>query len=142
MLFIASDHAGYTMKEFLHHQLAERGVAFEDFGTFSDEKADYPGYAKKVAKAVLRHNGRGILLCGSGEGMAIAANRFKGVRAAVVWDPKVAKETREDNDANILSLPARYLTNEEAWEIISAFLSTTFSHEERHKRRIGQLDAL
>lgn len=142
MLYIASDHAGYELKEYLHRQLAERGVAFEDFGTFSTKTDDYPGYAKRVAKEVVKHNGKGILLCGSGEGMAIAANRFKGVRAAVVWDPKVAKETREHNDANILALPARHLTPEQAWEIVSAFLSTSFSHEERHKRRIEQLDAL
>lgn len=140
MIYIAADHAGFVLKEEINHRLAKRGVSFEDFGTFSDDPDDYPGYAKRVAKEVLKHRGQGILVCGSGEGMAIVANRFKGIRAAVVWNAKVAKEAREDNDANIISIPARFVTADEAWEIISAFLSTTFSHEERHKRRISQID--
>ncbi len=140
MLFLAADHAGYDLKEAIRHRLHSRGVSFEDFGTFSDKAIDYPGLAKQLVKAVLKHNGKGILFCGSGEGMAIVANRYKGIRAAVVWDEAVAKETREDNDANVLSLPARFITEEKAWEIVSAFLSTSFSHEERHKRRINQID--
>jgi ribose 5-phosphate isomerase B len=140
MLFLASDHAGYQMKEFIRHKLANRNVAFEDFGTFSEEPVDYPGYAHKVARAVVKYKGIGILFCGSGQGMAMAANRHKGARASVVWDKEVARETREDNDANILSLPARFIDNDTAWEIVSTFLSTTFSHEDRHKRRISQLE--
>lgn len=140
MLFLAADHAGYDLKEFIRHRLTTKGVPFEDFGTFSDKSVDYPGYAKQLVKAVKKHNGRGIMFCGSGEGMAIAANRYKGIRAAVVWDEDVARETREDNDANILSLPARFIKEEKAWEIVSAFLSTSFSHEDRHKRRINQID--
>lgn len=141
MIFIAADHAGYQLKEVIRHRLISRGVAFEDFGVFSDQKSvDYPGYARQVVKAVTKHKGKGILFCGSGQGMAIVANRYKGIRAAVVWDGAVTKETRDDNDANIISLPARFIDEETAWEIVSAFLSTSFSHEERHKRRIKQID--
>ena len=140
MLFIAADHAGYELKEAVRHRLTSRGVAFEDFGTFSDKSVDYPGFAKQVVKAVKKHNGKGILFCGSGEGMAIVANRYKGIRAAVVWEEDIARETREDNDANILSLPARFISEEKAWNIVTAFLSTTFTHEDRHKRRIKQMD--
>ncbi len=140
MLYLASDHAGFKQKEYIHHALVSRGVAVEDFGTFSEDPIDYPGIAKRLTKEVVKHNGRGILICGSGEGMAIVANRFRGARAAVVWNPKVTVETREDNDANIISLPARHLTNEQAWEIVSAFLSTSFSHQARHKRRLNQIE--
>ena len=140
MIFIAADHAGFELKEKICHRLAERKIAFEDFGTFSKEPDDYPGVAKQLAKAVVKHDGKGILICGSGEGMAIVANRFKGVRAAVVWDSKVAVEAREDNDINIVSLPARFIGADKAWDIVSAFLSTSFSHAERHKRRLKQID--
>lgn len=140
MLFLGSDHAGFELKEAVRHRLTSRGVAFEDFGTFSEKSVDYPGFAKQVVKAVKKHNGKGILFCGSGEGMAIVANRYKGIRASVVWEEDVARETREDNDANILSLPARFINEEKAWDIVSAFLSTTFTHEDRHKRRIKQID--
>jgi len=140
MLFLAADHAGFKQKEFVGNRLAKRNIVFEDFGTFNDEPVDYPAYAKQVAKAVSKHNGRGILFCGSGQGMAMAANRFRNVRAAVVWSQAIAAETREDNDANIVSLPSRFIDNETAWEIVSTFLSTTFSHATRHQRRIKQLD--
>lgn len=142
MLYLAADHAGYEMKEAMKSRLEKRGVAFEDFGPFQlvpDD--DYVGPAKKVAKAVVKSKGRGILFCGSGQGMAMTANRFQGVRAAVVWGPMITVETREDNDANIISLPARFIDEEKAWEVISAFLSTSFSHIDRHKRRIKQIDA-
>lgn len=140
MLFIAADHAGFDLKEKIRHKLAERKVAFEDFGTFSSAPDDYPGVAKQLAKAVLKHDGKGILICGSGEGMAIVANRFKGIRAAVLWNERVTVEAREDNDINVISLPARFIGFETAWEIVSAFLSTSFSYADRHKRRIKQID--
>src|SRR3989344_4296386 len=139
MIFLAADHAGFELKESICHKLAERKIAFEDFGTFSTEPVDYPGLAKQLTKAVIKGSGKGIMLCGSGQGMAITANRFKGARAVVVWNAKMAVETREDNDANIISLPARFLNESTTWEIISTFLSTSFSHEDRHKRRIRQI---
>lgn len=140
MLFLAADHAGFEQKEYIRHRLAKEGIIFEDFGTFSKEPIDYPGLAKKIAREVLKHKGKGILFCGSGQGMAMAANRFKGIRAAVVWSVEITRETREDNDANIISLPSRFIDNELAWHLVSTFLSTGFSYEERHIRRINQLD--
>jgi ribose 5-phosphate isomerase B len=141
MLYLAADHAGLELKDYVAHKLASEGVAFEDFGTFSpDTDDDYPGYAKRLARAVAKTNGRGLLFCGSGQGMAIVANRFKGIRAAVLWDSPVAIEAREDNDANIASVPARFVSNSVGWEIVRTFLGTSFSHEQRHKRRLGQID--
>lgn len=142
MLYLAADHAGYQLKAYLHQQLAERGVAFEDFGTFSDKMDDFPGYAKRVAKEVVKHHGRGILICGSGHGMTIVANRYKGVRAITAWSPEAARRSREEEDANVLSLPARMISEKEAWEIVSTFLATTFTHLDRYKRRVEQTDAL
>lgn len=141
MLYIASDHAGFSMKEHLAHQLATRSIVFEDFGTFTDDLTDYPAYAEQVSKAVLKHQGRGILICGTGAGMDIAANRHKGIRAAVAWNTEVARRIREEDDANILCLPARIISNDEAWEVTSTFLGTTFAHLDRYKRRIKQIDA-
>jgi len=140
MLFMAADHAGYKLKTDIGLRLKESGVTFEDFGTFSDEMDDYVGYANHVAKEVAKHKGRGILICGSGEGMAIAANRHKGIRAVVVWNEESARRSREEDDANILCLPARLISPELAWAATTVFLGTTFSHLDRYKRRIRQLD--
>lgn len=140
MLFLAADHAGFKLKEKISQRLRQEGIVFDDLGSFSDASSDYPFFAKLLAKSVLKHRGRGILVCGSGEGMAMVANRFSGIRAAVVWNEEVTKETREHNDSNVISLPARFIDFPEAWKIVTVFLSTGFSHEERHKRRISQID--
>lgn len=140
MLFLGADHAGFEYKERLRHNLAERGVSFEDFGIFSKEPADFPRLAKQVAKAVVKQNGRGILLCGSGVGMSIVANRFRHIRAAVCWNTDVARRAREEDDANILVIPARLISQEDMFEITSTFLSTTFAHLDRYKRRLKQID--
>lgn len=140
MIFIASDHGGYELKEKIRYRLAIRGIAFEDYGTFSNKAVDYPEFAKRVAKSVVKTKGKGILFCRSGQGMAIAANRYPGVRAVVAWSSEIAEEARSDNDANILSLAADYLSETEAWEIINHFLITPFNGHERHIRRISQLE--
>jgi ribose 5-phosphate isomerase B len=141
MLYLAADHAGLELKDYVAHKLAAEGIAYEDFGTFSpDPNDDYPKFARMLARAVAKSNGRGLMFCGSGEGMAIVANRLKGIRAAVVWKKEIAVEAREDNDANVASLPTRFISREEGWEIVRAFLATSFSHEARHKRRISQID--
>lgn len=140
MIFLASDHAGFKLKGYILERLNEARIVCQDLGTFSSKPVDYPPYAKMLSRAVLHAKGKGILLCSSGEGMAIVANRIKGIRAAVAWNPSVAREAREDNDINVLSLPAKYLDDENAWRIVSSFLSTTFGHEDRHKRRIHQID--
>lgn len=141
MLYLAADHAGYKMKDFLARKLESAGIVYEDLGTFSDTAVDYPSIANRLTSLVIKNKGRGVLVCGSGQGMAIAANRFKSARAAVVWNVELARETREDNDANIISLPARHIDLATAWEVVRTFLSTSFSGEERHKRRVEQLDA-
>ncbi|MBI4948243.1 RpiB/LacA/LacB family sugar-phosphate isomerase [Candidatus Berkelbacteria bacterium] len=140
MLYLASDHAGFEQKEYIAHELARRNIAFEDFGSYSDEPTDFPKYAKKSAQAVLRHHGRAILFCGSGVGMCVAANRYKHIRAFTGWNKDVTVRAREEDDVNILCIPSRLISNDEAWEVVSTFLSTTFLREPRYKRRLEQID--
>lgn len=142
MIYIGSDHAGYEYKEELKHYFAERSVVFEDFGAFNADPSDYPGIAKRTAKAVVKSNGKGILLCGSGHGMCIAANRLHGIRAVNCFNTDSAKRARDEDDANILCLPTRLISKSEALEIVSVFLSTTFSHADRHRKRIKQIDEI
>jgi ribose 5-phosphate isomerase B len=137
---IGSDHAGYHLKERLVEELRALGYEPQDLGTHSLESADYPDYAHKVALEVERHQAqRGVLLCGSGLGMSYAANRHPGVRAAVAWSPEVAKLAREHNDANILILPARFVSDDEGVEILRAWLETQFAGG-RHSRRVEKID--
>lgn len=141
MLYIAADHAGFDLKEQLTRQLTERSIPFEDFGTFHPEQADsYVGYANQVVKAMKQKHGWGVLICGTGVGMCIAANRQAHIRAALVWNIEVARRSREEDDANVICLPARIIDERTAWQCLTTFLSTTFTHEDRYKRRISQLD--
>lgn len=141
MIYIAADHAGYKLKEFLLEKLTERNIIFEDFGTFHPEKEDsYVSYARQVVRAIQKKKGWGILICGSGVGMSITANRTKNIRAALVWNSEVAKRAREEDDANIACLPARLISDAEAWNILLTFLSTTFSGDDRYVRRLEQLE--
>lgn len=139
-VFIASDHAGFEAKNLLKKTLAEK---YELIDLGPDELAgedDYPVYARKVAEAVgANKSARGLLLCGSGQGMAIAANKFTGIRAAVAWNEAVAIETRTDNDSNVLSLPARFLDQAGLIAVAQAWLEADFSGAERHRRRIDQI---
>jgi ribose 5-phosphate isomerase B len=137
---IGSDHAGYQLKERLVEELRSLGYEPLDLGTHSPESTDYPEYAHKVASEVEQHQAmRGVLLCGSGLGMSYAANRHKGVRAAVAWSPEIAKLAREHNDANVLILPARYVSEDEGVEILRTWLNTQFAGG-RHTRRVEQID--
>ena len=137
---IGSDHAGYQLKERLMEELRALGYQPQDVGTHSLESTDYPDYAHKVASEVEhRQVQRGVLLCGSGLGMSYAANRHSGVRAALAWSPEVAKLAREHNDANILILPARFVSEEEGVEILKAWLETQFAGG-RHSRRVKKID--
>jgi ribose 5-phosphate isomerase B len=136
---IAADHAGYEEKEKIKQTLDEMGVEYNDLGTVSTDSVDYPDYAKKVGEAVA--NGevdQGLLICGSGTGMAIAANKVPGVRAAVAWNAEIAALAREHNDANVLSLSARYISDEENAKIVKAFFTTNFD-EGRHARRVNKI---
>ncbi len=135
---IACDHAGYELKELLAGFLTARGWEVLDFGTYSPESVDYPDYAHALGAAV--ESGEvacGVGICGSGEGMAITLNKHQGVRAGLVWCREVAELIRRHNDANVLVLPARFITNDEAMEWLGLFLETPFDgglHEARVKK--------
>ena len=137
---IGADHAGYALKERLVSELRRLGYEPLDLGTHSTESTDYPEYAHEVAARVEHHDAeRGVLLCGTGLGMAYAANRHPGVRAAVAWSPEVARLAREHNDANVLVLPARFVSPEDGLEILRTWLGTEFAGG-RHARRIAKID--
>src|SRR6267143_2170152 len=132
---IASDHAGYEEKERLKPLLDELGVQYEDLGTISEESVDYPDYARKVGDEVAQgHVDQGLLVCGSGTGMAMAANKVPGVRAAVAWSEEIARLAREHNDANVLSLAARFTPFDELPGIVRAWFAAKFDGG-RHARR-------
>lgn len=136
---ISSDHGGNNLRREIIDLLAEQGVEFEDFGPKDDESVDYPDYAAPVAEAVASGNfDRGILICGTGIGMSIAANKVKGIRCALVHDVFSAKATREHNDSNVLAMGERVIGPGLAREIVSTWLGTQFSGG-RHERRIGKL---
>lgn len=137
---IASDHAGYKLKEELKEYLTELGYEPEDLGTNSEESVDYPDYAKKGAEQVAKENNKGILICGSGIGMSMAANKVKGIRAALCHNEYTAKVAREHNDANILCLGAKDTNTETAKKLTKIFLETEASQEERHKRRVSKIE--
>jgi len=139
---VGADHAGWTLKEPLVAFLMDRGWDVEDFGTFSEESVDYPDYALKVAEAVARGDvGRGLLLCGSGQGMCMTANKVAGIRAALAHDIVSARLAREHNDANVLTMGARFVAAPLAEEILLTFLSTDFSGG-RHLHRIEKIQAI
>ena len=137
---IASDHAGYKLKQYLIDNLGEE-IIVKDFGTDSQESCDYPDFASEVAHFVLNNkNYRGILICGSGVGMSIAANKIKGIRASNVTNEETAIQSVEHNNVNILCLGSNYMNNQEAVNIISKFLAAQFLNEERYQRRINKLE--
>ncbi len=141
MIAVGSDHAGYEMKEALKEHLKERGYEVTDFGTNNTDSCDYPEFAKAVAKEVASGNAeKGMLICGTGIGMSMAANKVKGVRAAVFSDEFSAQATREHNDANIICMGARVIDLEKATKLLDIFLDTPFSNGENHIRRIGKLE--
>lgn len=137
---IGSDHAGFALKQELITELRAEGYEPDDLGTYSTESTDYPDFAHAVASQVERGEvTRGILLCGTGLGMAYAANRHPGVRAAVVWTPEVAELARSHNDANVLVLPARFVTEAEGVSILRTWLKTPFEGG-RHARRVAKIE--
>ena len=137
---LASDHAGFRYKEAIKQVLTDRGHEVEDFGTDSEESVDYPAFIGPAAAAVARGRcDRGIVLGGSGNGEAMAANRYRGVRCALCWDERTARLARQHNDANMLSLGQRLLRLEDALAIVDSWLDTDFEGG-RHVRRIQMLD--
>ena len=136
---IASDHAGYNMKQAIIAHLKEKGYVVEDFGTDSDRAVDYPDYGHPLAGAVESGAYKaGISLCGSGNGISMVTNKYRGIRSAICWNREIAILARNHNDANICSLPARFLNTKEAEEIVDAFLESGFDGG-RHERRIKKI---
>ena len=141
MIGIGSDHGGFALKEAIKKHLEERGLEYKDFGTHSDASCDYPVYGRAVAKAVAAGECElGILICGTGIGISITANKVPGVRAALCSDCFSAEATRQHNNANILALGARVLGEGLALKIVDTFLDTPFSNDERHVRRISMIE--
>ena len=143
MIGIGSDHGGYELKQEIMKHLKERNIEYKDFGTNSMDSCDYAVYAKKVARAILDGEcDKGILICGTGIGISITANRMKGIRAALCHDCFSAEATRLHNDANILALGGRVIGVGHALKIVDTFLDTPFSADERHNRRINLIDEI
>ncbi|HPS96234.1 MAG: ribose 5-phosphate isomerase B [Bacteroidales bacterium] len=139
LIGIAADHAGYEMKEILKSELAAAGYEVRDFGTHSTESMDYPDVAHPLASAV--ESGEvsfGVAICGSGNGISMTVNKHAGIRAALCWTPELASLARAHNNANILSLPARFISIETAKEILSTFLKSEFEGG-RHLRRVNKI---
>ena len=136
---LCSDHAGYATKQAVIAYLEQAGIAYKDFGTYSEESCDYPDFAHPCAEAV--ESGEcypGIGICGSGEGVCMTLNKHQGIRAALCWRREVAALAREHNDANVLVMPGRFISNDEALEITKVFLNTEFAGG-RHQRRIEKI---
>ena len=138
---IACDHGGFELKQAICRHLEQRGLEYKDFGTFSNESCDYPDFGKAVALAVASGECEsGIIICGTGIGISIAANKVPGIRAALCGDCFSAEATRSHNDANVLALGARVVGEGLALKIVDTFLDTPFSNDERHIRRISQIE--
>ena len=138
-IYIGSDHAGFDLKEHIKKHFKGQ-FEFEDMGTYSSESVDYPDFAHAVAESVLKQNdGVGVLICGTGNGMTMAANKHAGIRAALCWSPEIAALAKQHNNANILVMPARFISDETAFETMNAFFSADFEGG-RHQRRIDKIN--
>lgn len=139
VIVIASDHGGFKLKELLKEKLIEAGYLIKDFGTNSEASVDYPDYIHPLASSINKGEfKRGIILCGSGNGAQMTANKYPNVRAALCWNEKQAKLSREHNNANIMSLPGRELELETAWKMVQLFLTTNFEGG-RHATRVNKI---
>ncbi len=139
IISIGADHAGYELKQYLISYLELKGFQVNDHGCHSTESIDYPDFAHPVASEVENNPGRlGILICGSGNGISMTANKHQGIRSALCWKKEIAELARQHNDANILALPARFITQDEAVEMVDVFLSTPFEGG-RHQNRVNKI---
>ena len=143
-VYLGADHAGFELKNRIREHLAHNGYEVEDVGPHTlDNEDDYPKYAYLLSTKVLGEDGaRGILVCGSGQGVCMAANRVRGIRAALVWSQEMARETRRDNDSNVLCLASRFTDEATAMGIVDNWLEEKFSGEERHVRRLDELEEI
>ncbi|MEY3844110.1 MAG: ribose 5-phosphate isomerase [Bacteroidota bacterium] len=136
---IACDHAGFKTKELIVKHLTAKGIELKDFGCYTEESIDYPDYAHPVASMVEENSGMlGILLCGSGNGINMTANKHQGVRSALCWTTEIAELARTHNDANIIAIPARFVSEELALEMVDTFLATAFEGG-RHQNRVNKI---
>lgn len=143
MIGISSDHGGFALKQEVMKHLQDRNIEFKDFGCYSEDASDYPVFARKVTDAIISKECElGIIICGTGIGISIAANKVKGIRAALCHDCFSAEATRLHNNANILAMGARVVGAGHALKIVDTFLDTPFSNEERHIRRINLIDEI
>lgn len=136
---LASDHAGFALKQFVKEYLDEKGLEYKDYGTYSEESCDYPDFGHALARGI--ENGEvfpGIAICGSGEGIAMTLNKHQSIRAGLAWIPEIAHLVRQHNDANVLVMPGRFISKETARQIMDEFLSTEFEGG-RHQRRVEKI---
>jgi len=143
MIAIGSDHGGFKLKEEIKQFFDKEQIEYKDFGTFCEDPTDYSDIAMEVSKAVIEGGfSKGIIICGTGIGISIAANKINGIRAALCTDPYMARMAREHNDANVLALGGRVIGAGLAVEIVKAFISSPFSHDKRHENRINKIMAI
>lgn len=136
---IGGDHAGFPLKEKISYRLKEAGFEIKDFGTYNGDSVDYPDYAHTLAQAIENHEFEcGILICGSGNGVCMTANKHKGVRAALAWNSDIAALAKQHNNANILCLPGRFISDEDAYKIVDSYLNSDFEGG-RHERRVNKI---
>lgn len=137
---IGADHGGFKLKQFLMKELLEKGYKFQDYGCFSEESVDYPDVAHPLANDIAdKKYELGILICGSGNGINMAANHHKGIRSALCWNKEIAQLARQHNNANIIALPGRFIDFNKAIEVVETFLNTEFEGG-RHEKRIEKID--
>lgn len=137
-IHIGSDHAGYELKSKLIEKLKREGFDVIDHGTHSKDSVDYPDFAHPTAEAVEKESNRGVLICGSANGVAMTANKHQGIRAAICWNVEISKLARQHNDANIICIPARFVSEELAMQMLDAFLTTSFEGG-RHQNRVNKM---
>ena len=136
---LASDHAGFALKQFVKQYLDEHGMPYKDYGTYSEDSCDYPDFGHALAEGIEKGEVfPGIAICGSGEGISMTLNKHQGIRAALCWIPEVAALSRQHNNANVLAMPGRFVSNEQAIEMVKTFLNTDFEGG-RHIRRIEKI---
>ena len=139
MIGLASDHAGFVLKQHVKEYLTKKGIEFHDYGTYTEESCDYPDFAHALAKGMEAGEcEKGIAICGSGEGINMTLNKHQSIRAALCWIPEIAHLACQHNDANVLVMPGRFITNEEADAIMDEYLSTSFEGG-RHARRVAKI---
>ena len=140
-ILISNDHAGVELKNKVKNYLEAKGYSLKDFGNNDGESVDYPDIIHPLVKEISENkDSKGIIMCGTGNGVSMVANKYEGVRAGLCWSKEIAELIRKHNNANVLSLPARFISTENALEIVKVFLETDFEEGGRHERRVGKID--